>query len=78
MGRMTLPIVAVVAFSIGSAEGRGSHGLGHRSWHSHGVREEAAPGFAHGGRRGDDAYMKAASQEREKLLSKLKSICRGC
>jgi hypothetical protein len=33
-----------------------------------------------GGRRhGNNAYMKAASEERDKLLNtKLKSICRGC
>jgi len=33
-----------------------------------------------GGRRHDhDSYIKAASDEREKLLNaKLKSICRGC
>jgi hypothetical protein len=30
-------------------------------------------------RRGNNAYMKAASEERDKLLNtKLKSICRGC
>ena len=35
--------------------------------------------FAGGRRRGNDNYVKAASDEREKLLNtKLKSICRGC
>jgi len=34
--------------------------------------------FAGGHRRGNDSYVKAASDEREKLLeTKLKSICRG-
>jgi hypothetical protein len=35
-------------------------------------------GFSGGGRRGNSPYIKAASNERDKLLSKLKSICRGC
>jgi hypothetical protein len=37
-------------------------------------------GTGSGGRRhGNDSYMKAASEERNKLLStQLKSICRGC
>ena len=39
----------------------------------------AAGHFAGGQRHTDDAYTKAASEDREKLLnSKLKSICRGC
>jgi hypothetical protein len=35
--------------------------------------------FAGGHRHGNDNYIKAASDERDKLLNtKLKSICRGC
>ena len=35
--------------------------------------------LAGGRQHGNDAYIKAASEEREKLLNtKLKSICRGC
>jgi len=37
------------------------------------------PQFAGDRRHGKDAYTKAASDERDKLLnSQLKSICRGC
>jgi hypothetical protein len=53
------------------AEARGGHGFGERG--AHGSE------FAGGRRRGNDNYVKAASQEREKLLNtKLKGICRGC
>ena len=35
--------------------------------------------FAGNRRHGDDAYVKAASDEEDKLLNtKIKSICRGC
>ena len=35
--------------------------------------------FAGGHRRSNDSYIKAASDEREKLLNtQLKSICQGC
>ena len=35
--------------------------------------------LAGGRRHGNNAYMKAASEERDKLLNtQLKSICRGC
>ena len=35
--------------------------------------------LAGGRRHGNNAYIKAASEERDKLLNtKLKSICRGC
>jgi hypothetical protein len=35
--------------------------------------------FTGGHRHGNDSYVKAASDKREKLLTtKLKSICRGC
>lgn len=78
MGRIALLIVTAFTLSIGSAEARGFHGLGHGSWHSHGIREDDTSGVAHGRRHGNDTYMKAARDERDKLLSKLKSICRGC
>ena len=49
------------------ADARGGHGFG-----GHGGE------FAGGYRHGNDSYVKAASDEREKLLeTKLKSICRG-
>jgi hypothetical protein len=35
--------------------------------------------FAGGRRHGNDAYVKSASDDRDKLLTtKIKSICRGC
>jgi hypothetical protein len=53
------------------AAARGGHGFGERGMHG----AELAGGRRHG----NDSYVKAASDEREKLLNtKLKSICRGC
>ena len=50
------------------ADARGGHGFS---------KHDAE--FAGGRRRGNDSYVKAALDEREKLLNtKLKSICRGC
>jgi hypothetical protein len=52
------------------ADARG-HGFGGRGMHG--------AEFAGGHRRGNDSYVKAASDEREKLLNtQIKSICRGC
>jgi hypothetical protein len=57
--------------SVPPAEARGGHGFGERGMHG--------SEFAGGRRRGNDNYVKAASEEREKPLNtKLKSICRGC
>ncbi len=57
------------------ADARGVHGFG-RSFGGHGTF--GAP-LAGGRRHGNDTYIKAASDERDKLLmTKLKSICRGC
>jgi hypothetical protein len=78
MLKISLLIVVVLALSTGCAEARGFHGFAHGNWHSHGIREEGASGFAHGRRYGNDPYTKAAVQEQSKLLGKLKSICRGC
>jgi hypothetical protein len=58
-----------------SAQARGGHGFSH-GFARHGMHGEQ---FAGGHRHGNDSYIKAASDEREKLLdTKLKSICRGC
>jgi hypothetical protein len=74
---------AVVAATLGlafltstfSADARGIHGIG-RDFGGHGTR---GPQFSGDRRHGNDAYIKAASDERDKLLTtKLKSICRGC
>jgi hypothetical protein len=64
--------VMLFAVSAATAEARGGR---------HGSRQVATAGvhLAGGQRRGNDAYSKAASEDREKLLnSKLKDICRGC
>jgi hypothetical protein len=57
------------------ADARGVHGFG-RGFGGHGMHGAQ---FAGDRRHGNDAYTKAASDERDKLLSfKIKSICRGC
>ena len=67
---LTLGMVILSARAL-PAEARGGHGFGERGTHG--------SEFAGGRRRGNDNYVKAASEEREKLLNtKLKSICRGC
>jgi hypothetical protein len=53
----------------------GGHGFG-RGFAAHGRH---GPQFAGGRRHGNDDYVKAASDDRDKLLTdKIKSICRGC
>lgn len=81
---------AVVAATLASAflttltlpaDARGGHGLG-RGFGGHGMlggHGMQGAQLAGGRRHGNDAYAKAASDERDKLLnSQLKSICRGC
>ena len=64
----SLFIVAFLMILTPPADARGDHSLS-----GHGAE------FAGGHRRGNGSYVKAASDEREKLLdTKLKSICRGC
>jgi hypothetical protein len=64
----SLFIAAFLMALTSPADARGGHGFD-----GHGAE------FAGGHRRGNDSYVKAASDEREKLLdAKLKSICRGC
>jgi hypothetical protein len=66
---------AVMLFA-GSAATAEAHGGRHGSPQ---VETEAGVHLAAGRRHGNDAYIKAASENREKLLnSKLKDICRGC
>jgi hypothetical protein len=68
LATLTLP---ADARGHGFARGFGGHGFGGHGMHG-------AP-FAGDRRHGDDAYVKAATDENDKLLnSKLKSICRGC
>jgi hypothetical protein len=53
--------------------GRGFSGHGRSDHGGHG------PLFAAGRRYGNDAYVKSASDDRDKLLTtRIKSICRGC
>jgi hypothetical protein len=62
------------------AEARGGRGFGGHGM-GHGLGGHAMHGaeFASDRRHGNDAYAKAASDERDKLLNtQLKSICRGC
>jgi hypothetical protein len=80
-GGTSMKYVSIAAFGVtiliglaAPAEARGGgHAHDASEWSEHGARSG-------GGRRHDnDNYMKAASQERDKLLNtKLKSICRGC
>jgi len=74
---------AVVTFTLGlvflttlafTADARGVHGIG-RDFGGHGTH---GPQLSGDRRHGNDAYVKAASDERDKLLTKLKNICRGC
>lgn len=64
----------ILTASLCPADARGGHGFG---GHGFGGMHGAA-GFVGGRRHGDDAYTRAALAEEEKLLAKLKNICRGC
>jgi hypothetical protein len=79
MSRHTRTIAATIALLAActlSAQARGGHGF---SGHGFEGRDAHGEQFAGGRRHGNDSYIKAASEEREKLLdTKLKSICRGC
>jgi hypothetical protein len=69
----SLTLLAACTFA---AQARGGHGFSGHGFEGHGAHGEP---FAGGRRHGNDSYIKAASEEREKLLdTKLKSICRGC
>jgi hypothetical protein len=73
LARSVVIAIALGVFALTAlpAEARGGHGFSERGEHG--------SEFAGGRRRGNDNYVKAASEEREKLLNtKLKSICRGC
>ena len=65
--------VTLLAACTLSAQARGGHGFEGHGLGAHGEQ------FAGGHRHSNDSYIKAATEEREKLLdTKLKSICRGC
>jgi hypothetical protein len=72
---------ALLTISTLSADARGhgfgGHGLGH-GLGGHGIGMHGAE-FAGDRRHGNDTYINAASEERDRLLDKqIKSICRGC
>jgi hypothetical protein len=78
-GPAVVAVILTLAFlnaSTLSADARGSHGSDHAFADGgglHGVQ------FASGHRHGNDAHIKAASEERDRLLNtQIKSICRGC
>lgn len=68
------------------AEARGGHGFGRHRFHhgfgDHEIRGDGGDGSGSSAgdrHHGNDAYVKAASEEEDKLLNtKIKSICRGC
>jgi hypothetical protein len=82
MARAARSAVVAAAFGLAvlatlplSADARGGHELGLR-FLGHGMHGTK---FAGGRRHGNDTSIKAASDEREKLLNtQLQSICRGC
>jgi hypothetical protein len=61
------------------AKARGGHGIHHGFGGHEMPGADSGGSFAGNRRRGNDAYVKAASEEVDKLLNtKIKSICRGC
>jgi hypothetical protein len=72
---ITLGVACLTTWTL-SADARGGHGLARGFGSGHGMH---GPQFAGDRHHRNDAYTKAVSDERDKLLSsKLKSICRGC
>ncbi len=70
-------VAALLTIPALPADARGGHGLGGHGM-AHGFADSGRARFARG-RHGGDTYIKAASDERERLLdTQLKSICRGC
>ena len=80
MNLSTVYVVGVaflIAASVPAVARSGGHRFFGGGFAGHGFagREQ----FAGGRRHANDAYIKAASDERDNLLNtKLKSICRGC
>jgi hypothetical protein len=67
--------MTLLAIAALPAVARGGHGFGRGSG-GHRVHGAA---FTGGRRHGNDSYIKAASDERDRLLNtQIKSICRGC
>jgi hypothetical protein len=73
-GGAVLTTLSLIAFTL-SASARG----GHESEHAFASGEIHGAEFAGGRRHGNDSHIKAATEERDRLLNtQLKSICRGC
>jgi hypothetical protein len=63
----------------GMSHGFGDHGSGSQGFVQKGTAGASHASFTANSRRGNDAYLRAASQDRDELLEKqIKSICRGC
>jgi hypothetical protein len=61
------------------AEARGGHGFHHGLGGHEMHGSDGGASFADNRRHGNDAYVRAASEEEDNLLNtKIKSICRGC
>jgi len=65
------------------AAARGGHSMGRHfgshGFSGHGMASAGRASLSAGGRHANDAYARAASEERERLLdTQIKSICRGC
>jgi hypothetical protein len=76
---MILSTMLLASIALSPALARGGHG---RSGHQHGSGATAhgsESGVAGGRQHGNDAEVKAAADENDRLLNnKIKSICRGC
>jgi hypothetical protein len=76
--RTATVVLALLLSTIGVVPGF-AHG-GHHGMHlqngEHSMEGDSDAGRGHG--RGNSAYNKAKVEERDRLLSKLKDICRGC
>jgi len=69
--------LVLLAASTLSADAHGGHGFSHSpGFAGHGMHGAQ---FAGGRRHGNDDHIKAASEDRNRLLNtQIKSICRGC
>jgi pectate lyase len=73
-------MVSAVALllSLHPAAARGGHKMGH-GFSGHGMANAGRASSSTGGRHDNDAYVRAVSEERGRLLdTQIKSICRGC
>jgi len=73
--------LALLAASTLSANAHGGHGFSHGSGFSRDFAGRGMHGaqFSGGRRHGNDDHIKAASEDRDRLLNtQIKSICRGC